>query len=347
MFKFINKIIYGRLEYSPKMTYLLKFYGNNQILRMKCCRHPIPDILPLLGNIISMNKLKQNNPYDKLFHLYLEIHLQGGPVFILEKNEVINLEILKTINNKREVIDINLNNNYNLTLDILLDNTLKLMGKENFYRYSAYNNNCQTFISNILKANNLLTYDLNNFIIQDTQQLFNNLTNLRKFTNTLTDIGGRFDVIKQGGNKDNGLSNINITEILKIHNIPHNGVYSKDKLPNKIKSGWYIVNMQNYNDGNGTHWVAFQNNEKECFYYDSFGVYPPLEILEKVKNNLLYSTKEIQNEYSTCCGWFCICCIVYNHYNKNNYEDFLKLFSKNTALNDSILFKILKKYNII
>ena len=61
---------------------------------------------------------------------------------------MINLEILKTINNKREVIDINLNNN--LTLDILLNNTLKLMGKENFYRYSAYNNNCQTFISNIL-----------------------------------------------------------------------------------------------------------------------------------------------------------------------------------------------------
>ena len=71
--------------------------------------------------------------------------------------------------------------------------------------------------------------------------------------------------------------------------------------------------MQNYNDGNGNHWVAFKNNEKECFYYDSFGIYPPLEVLEKVKNNLLYSTKEIQNEYSTCCGWFCIACIVYNY----------------------------------
>ena len=71
------------------------------------------------------------------------------------------------------------------------------MGKENFYRYSAYDNNCQTFISNILKANNLLTYELNNFIVQNTQQLFNNLSNLRKITNTLTDIAGRFDVIKK------------------------------------------------------------------------------------------------------------------------------------------------------
>jgi hypothetical protein len=71
-----------------------------------------------------------------------------------------------------------------------------------------------------------------------------------------------------------------------------------------------------------------------------------------ISNNIIMEieeklTKEIQNEFSTCCGWFCICCIVYNHYNNNNYEDFLKLFSKNTALNDSILFKILKKYNII
>ena len=72
------------------------------------------------------------------------------------------------------------------------------MGKDNFYKYSAYNNNCQTFISNILKANNLLTYELNNFIVQNTQQLFNNLSNLRKITNTLTDIGGRFDFIRQG-----------------------------------------------------------------------------------------------------------------------------------------------------
>ena len=41
--------------------------------------------------------------------------------------------------------------------------------------------------------------------------------------------------------------------------------------------------------------LTFKNNEKESFYCDSFGVYLPLEILEKVKNNLLYSTKEIQN----------------------------------------------------
>ena len=43
-----------------------------------------------------------------------------------------------------------------------------------------------------IKLNNLLTYDLNNFIIQDTQQLFNNLTNLRKITITLTDISSFF-----------------------------------------------------------------------------------------------------------------------------------------------------------
>jgi hypothetical protein len=34
------------------MNHLLNFYGNNQILRMKCCIHPITDTIPSLGHIL-------------------------------------------------------------------------------------------------------------------------------------------------------------------------------------------------------------------------------------------------------------------------------------------------------
>ena len=35
-----------------------------------------------------------------------------------------------------------------------------------------------------------------------------------------------------------------------------NGVYSRDNLPNKIKDGAYVINLDEYADIE-THWIAF------------------------------------------------------------------------------------------
>ena len=58
-----------------------------------------------------------------------------------------------------------------------------------------------------------------------------------------------------------------------------NGVYSRNNLPNKIKDGAYVINLDEYSDS-GTHWVALyvrkailkdiKNNY--VTYVDSFGV---------------------------------------------------------------------------
>ena len=68
-----------------------------------------------------------------------------------------------------------------------------------------------------------------------------------------------------------------------------NGVYSKDNLPNKIKDGAYVINLDEHSDV-GTHWVALyvKNNDITCF--DSFGVeHIPNEIIKFVdrKNVML------------------------------------------------------------
>ena len=34
------------------------------------------------------------------------------------------------------------------------------------------------------------------------------------------------------------------------------GVYSRDNLPNKIKDGTYVINLDEY-ENVGTHWIAF------------------------------------------------------------------------------------------
>ena len=48
-------------------------------------------------------------------------------------------------------------------------------------------------------------------------------------------------------------------------------VYSRDNLPNKIKDGAYVINLDKYSDIR-THWIALYVNNKTVTYFDSFGI---------------------------------------------------------------------------
>ena len=50
-----------------------------------------------------------------------------------------------------------------------------------------------------------------------------------------------------------------------------NGVYSKNNLPNKIKKGAYVINLDEY-ENTGTHWVSLFVKTNEAIYFDSFGI---------------------------------------------------------------------------
>ena len=57
-----------------------------------------------------------------------------------------------------------------------------------------------------------------------------------------------------------------------------NEVCSSDNLPNKIKAGAYVINLDEYADV-GTHWIALFCKNNEIVYFDSFGVeHVPKEI---------------------------------------------------------------------
>ena len=59
-----------------------------------------------------------------------------------------------------------------------------------------------------------------------------------------------------------------------------NGVFSRDNLPNTIKNGAYVINLDEYHNI-GTHWVALYVNNRIVTYFDSFGVeHIPKEIMK-------------------------------------------------------------------
>ena len=85
------------------------------------------------------------------------------------------------------------------------------------------------------------------------------------------------------------------------------GVYSRDNLPDKIKDGAYVINLDEYSDIR-THWIALYANKKTVTYFDSFGIeHIPKEVQKYIGNrNIISNIYRIQNYDKIMCGYFCI-----------------------------------------
>ena len=62
------------------------------------------------------------------------------------------------------------------------------------------------------------------------------------------------------------------------------GVYSRDNLPDKIKDGSYVINLDEYSYI-GFHWIALYVNNKNVTYFDSFGIEPTPKEVKKIIGN--------------------------------------------------------------
>ena len=150
------------------------------------------------------------------------------------------------------------------------------------------------------------------------------------------------------------LSNFDIEEICKELKLAIVGVYSKDELERIDKyEGSYYVNMQDSDDGNGTHWVfMYIDKDGKALYFDSFGVPPPVEIEKFLKmfKPFYVNDRQIQDMKSTNCGFYCIALdsFLKYHYDKKNdliynYAKFINMWSFDTKTNDKVLKEYMSK----
>lgn len=92
--------------------------------------------------------------------------------------------------------------------------------------------------------------------------------------------------------------------------------FSKDTLPQMPKNDEsLIVNLQDYFDGGGTHWVAIYNdpNKKDVEYFDSFGMRPPdivYQYMLKTGKGNVYNSSMLQDIKSILCGYYCVYFII-------------------------------------
>jgi len=149
------------------------------------------------------------------------------------------------------------------------------------------------------------------------------------------------------------LSDVDIRDFFDDCKLPLIDIVSKDRLPNKKYIGDYVINMQNEEDGHGTHWVyaMIPSNGKTALYWDSFGVFPPEEVKQFLHPlKIMFNTRQIQDINSECCGHYCEALAYFMKYDadpkktiENNYNDFIEMFSDDTKKNDKILKEYLTK----
>ena len=105
------------------------------------------------------------------------------------------------------------------------------------------------------------------------------------------------------------LTNFELLDAVKKLKIPNfRGIFMRNELPRRPlnrESG--ILNLDGVS-GRGTHWVCWYKNKPEGdnFYFDSFGVQPPNELIEYFSSPILYNTEKIQPDGEVVCGHLCL-----------------------------------------
>ena len=89
----------------------------------------------------------------------------------------------------------------------------------------------------------------------------------------------------------------------------------------------------------GSHWVTTYVRDGTINYFDSFGMPPFQELVNHAKEknlNLLHQNRQIQNLYTTTCGYFCL--YFLNEMHKGvDYFDLLQVFSFDTEENEKFI----------
>ena len=103
------------------------------------------------------------------------------------------------------------------------------------------------------------------------------------------------------------LSNFKLEDAVKRLKNPYfRGVFLLDTLPKKLnKKECAIVNFDK-SGGPGTHWVTWYKNGKTKIYFDSYGVQPPLEVVEYLGSPICYNTDQLQPVGQVFCGHLCL-----------------------------------------
>ncbi len=188
----------GRSAGPPAVRDLISKQGIQRIAAITVCRIPVQSYIQSLLKIVSFGRsedIKAKLAYDNLYHLYMNITLENGVSFSLEKNQVVTVGKARDRAGSKcvSVPDVGA-----VTLKEFIDRGEKALGRH-FYHYDFERYNCQNFVSTLLRSSGMLTSGLDKFINQDIVTVAKSLPSaFKSFANFVTDVAGRLDILQHG-----------------------------------------------------------------------------------------------------------------------------------------------------
>jgi len=176
-------------QYPPQVRNILSQYGNKRILDIKLCKEVVSQntefLLKALAGPQTWEEAKKKYGFDKFYHLFMIATLEDGQQLHIEKNEIMRISP-----SPRPCPDALEMGSVNIPLNALLDRTRQRMGDNRFFTYDPLGNNCQNFISELLKTMNMWNNTSRDFVYQDIEGLRSELPGYTKYlAKGLTNVG--------------------------------------------------------------------------------------------------------------------------------------------------------------
>ena len=177
--KTAGRIIGAKLSFSNKIKKILDKYGNQKIRSIYIGRRPINSLVEKAFNIISLgkwSKLRDQYYYDKLFHLFLIIQLDDDTIISFEKNSIVTAteDDVRCSTKDTECVKLDYPTD-SITLDDLVRKPLERIGKEKYFIYDPFKQNCQIFIRAVLETFGLYNKKVDDFVYQDITDIVKEL----------------------------------------------------------------------------------------------------------------------------------------------------------------------------
>ena len=143
-------------QYPPQVRNILMKHGNHKITDIKLCKEVVSQntefLLKALTGSKTWEEAKRKNGFDKFYHLFMIVTMEDGSKLHIEKNEVIRVS--ENPRSCPDALDLGVPSQP-ITISQLFEITKQRIGNKDFFTYDPFANNCQNFITQLLKTMNL------------------------------------------------------------------------------------------------------------------------------------------------------------------------------------------------
>jgi hypothetical protein len=199
-------------SYNNATNRALVAYGNKPVESLTIYRKPVPEIFSSVFNTVSFgkwNQLRRQYGFDTFFHLSLVAKVR-------DMNDLISIEKLDRISvstnvpepgDGLETLSIPLHG-AQFTILEMLEKARAEVGDKTFFEYDGFRNNCQYFISYLLKALGLYGEKEKGFVFQDISKIVEGLPSyVTSFQRGVTDLSATLNKITGGRKRRGGAAN--------------------------------------------------------------------------------------------------------------------------------------------